>query len=271
MNQVIDILNLSRYKENNRIEAKAAKKSVPASVWETYSSFANTDGGVVLLGVEESSDHTLRAVGVDDSHKIVSDFWNTINNPQKISVNILTNRMVYIENVDGLEIVVIEVPRAERSVRPIYAGNNPVSGSFRRNGEGDYHCTKDQIAAMLRDASDVTQDKLVLSTLGIDVFCQQTIKDYRDRFRAFHESHIWVNDDDEMFLRHIGAIAISREDLQYHPTVAGLLMFGYEYEITNEFPQYFLDYREAMDDSLPAFAKQSSKSFCIGEWSKPSR
>ena len=33
--------------------------------------------------------------------------------------------------------------------------------------------------------------------------------------------------------------------MKYHPTVAGLLMFGYEYEITNEFPQYFLDYREA--------------------------
>ena len=29
-----------------------------------------------------------------------------------------------------------------------------------------------------------------------------------------------------------------------HPTAAGLLMFGYEYEITREFPNYFLDYQE---------------------------
>ena len=124
-----DIIALSHLRENNRLEAKLAKKSVPDSVWETYSSMANTDGGVILLGVEELSNHSLRVEGVENAHKIVSDFWNIVNNPQKVSVNILLNRMVRAETVDGKEIVVIEVPRAERSVRPVYIGNNPVSGA----------------------------------------------------------------------------------------------------------------------------------------------
>ena len=259
-----DINALSHLRESNRLEAKLAKKSVPVSIWETYSSMANTDGGVILLGVEELHNHSLRVEGVEDAHKIVADFWNIVNNPQKVSVNILLNRMVRVESIGEKEIVVIEVPRAERSVRPVYIGNNPVSGAYRRNGEGDYHCSKEQIAAMLRDASDVTQDKRVLSDMSNEVFCRQTIKDFRDRFRQYHQTHIWNNDEEEMFLRHIGAIALSRDDMKYHPTVAGLLMFGYEYEITNEFPQYFLDYREEMDDTVRWTHRITSSS---GDWS----
>ena len=260
----LNIKKLSTYEENNRIEAKTAKTAIPSSVWETYSSFANTDGGIILLGVEEMEDHSLSLSGVDDPHKIIADFWNQINNPQKVSVNILLDRMVNVEEVEGKQVVTIEVPRAERTVRPIYIGNNPINGTFRRNGEGDYHCTREQISAMLRDASEVTQDKRVITDMENSVFCQDTVKDYRERFRNFHPTHIWNKDDDEMFLRHIGAVALSREDQRYHPTVAGLLMFGYGYEIEREIPQYFLDYREELDPDIRWTHRITSTS---GNWS----
>lgn len=38
-----------------------------------------------------------------------------VNNRQKVSVNILTNNMVYEQEVEGKQIVVIEVPRADRT------------------------------------------------------------------------------------------------------------------------------------------------------------
>ena len=40
-------------KESGEVEFKSAKGGFPGSFWETYSSFANTDGGVVIFGVRE--------------------------------------------------------------------------------------------------------------------------------------------------------------------------------------------------------------------------
>ena len=136
MTGMIDINNLSKYEENNRIEVKKAKGGLPNSLWETYSAFANTDGGIILLGVDEKEDHTLVVAGVEDVHKMKVDFWNVINNKQKISLNILTERMVSSKTIEGKDILCVAVPKADRRHRPIYVGNDPMRGTYRRGCEG---------------------------------------------------------------------------------------------------------------------------------------
>lgn len=80
MEQIVKLDNLRELRENNMIEAKAAQGGLPDSLWETYSAFANTNGGYILLGVRENKDGTLEAIGLKDAHKMVKDFWNTVNN-----------------------------------------------------------------------------------------------------------------------------------------------------------------------------------------------
>ena len=38
--------------ENQNIEYKLCSNKLPVSFWETYSSFANTNGGIIVLGIE---------------------------------------------------------------------------------------------------------------------------------------------------------------------------------------------------------------------------
>lgn len=162
---MIDVLQIKKYKENNRIEAKKAMGGLPKSIWETYSAFANTLGGVILLGVEEYKDKSLHPVNLPDPEGMVEEFWRIVNHTDKVSVNILSAAHVRIETVEGNRIIVITVPRAERYNRPVYIDKDPFSGAYRRNGEGDYRCTPEEIEAMLRDAVTEEQDARILEAM----------------------------------------------------------------------------------------------------------
>ena len=48
--------------------------------------------------------------------------------------------------------------------KPVYIDGNPLN-SYRRNGEGDYKCTEEELRAMYRDASVKTQDMLILDEM----------------------------------------------------------------------------------------------------------
>lgn len=245
---MLDLQNLEKYRENNRIEAKRALGGLPHSIWETYSAFANTMGGILLLGVEEAEDKSLRPVNLPDPQKLVKEFWNIVNNVNKVSVNILTDKDVAIRQVDGKNIIVISIPRAQRYDRPVYIEGNPLSGTYRRNGEGDYRCTKEEVFAMTRDASIKTQDMQVLEEMDADVFCFDSVHSYRMRMKYARPGHVWEDLEDIEFLFKIGAVGRGT-DGKLHPTAAGLLMFGNEYEIVREYPRYFLDYREQLDET----------------------
>jgi len=243
---MIDLYNLEQYRENNRIEAKKALGGLPHSLWETYSAFANTLGGIILLGVEERKDKSLHALDLPDPDKLIKEFWDLVNNPQKASVNILSDKDVTVETVDGKRIVVIRVPRADRSYKPVFIEGNPLN-SYRRNGEGDYRCTDEELKAMYRDAAVRSQDMLVLDNLDLTVFNAESLRSYRQRMRLSRPGHVWDTLEDADFLLKIGAVGVGG-DGKKHPTCAGLLMFGNEYDIVREYPQYFLDYREEHDD-----------------------
>lgn len=83
---MIDINNLSKYEENNRIEVKRAKGGLPNSIWETYSAFANTDGGIILLGVDENEDQTLVTMGIEDVHKMKTAMAGGVSDPRNETV-----------------------------------------------------------------------------------------------------------------------------------------------------------------------------------------
>ena len=146
---MIDVTRIDQYRENNRIEAKKATGGLPESIWETYSAFANTIGGVILLGVEEDRNKNLRAVDLPDPHWLVEEFLRKVNDPKIASANILNDDDIQIKTVDGNDMVLIYVPQAQPHQLPVYVGGDPYSGTYRRCGEGDIRCSRDEVERMM--------------------------------------------------------------------------------------------------------------------------
>ena len=186
---MIDLEHIARYRENNRIEAKKAAGGFPHSLWETYSAFANTIGGLILLGVEESREKELRVTGIPDGPGYMKLFWQTVNDPSKVSANILTQEDVALHTIEGKEILVITVPRAGRHQRPVYIGDSPFTGAYRRDGEGDYHCSPDEVRAMLRDRDDTPADLAVLEGRTSDDLSPESLRQYRELLALRRPEH----------------------------------------------------------------------------------
>ena len=238
-----EVKNLVATGENASVEFKRAKGGVPADFWASYAAFANTDGGTIILGVREKDDGSRVIEGLSDAEKIIADLWNAANNPDKVSANVLFNESVYAVKVGGKSVVVVEVPRAERTARPVYVGADVFKGAYRRNGEGDYHCSRETVEGMIRDKCAETADNCEIGEMTIDGLDEGTIRRYRILFSQLRPGHVWSTLANDAFLMKIGA-AVRGHDGAIHPTLAGLVCFGDFNEITNVLPYFFLDYRE---------------------------
>ena len=104
-------------------------------------------------------------------------------------------------------IMVIYVPMAKREQKPVYINNDIFNGTFRRNYEGDYHCTRLQVKTMLRDQTERTMDMEVLDKVPMEDLNYDTIHGYRNSHRSLKEGHPFERLSDHEYLRSIGAAA----------------------------------------------------------------
>ena len=116
LEKTFDLSQFDEYREDNRREVKKAEGGLPVSLWDTYSSFANCYGGVIILGVKEEKDGSWKTTGLQNEAKLRKDFWDTINNRKKVNINLLSdddvqtytvgenvaaNSGVYFKNING--------------------------------------------------------------------------------------------------------------------------------------------------------------------------
>ena len=229
------------------IECKKAEGSVPKSAYESYSAFANTKGGYIIFGVKEDKTKTIpeeRFIiqGIDNPSKQKEDFWNTING-SKVNVNLLKDEDVEIIEENNISLIVIHVPRADYNMRPVYVGENPYKGTYKRNHEGDYHATEHEIRGMIRDQNPEGNDNQIIEYYTMDDIDKETLRKYRQIFEIRNESHVWNSLDDKSFLEKLGGYRKDRRTGVEGLTLAGLFMFGTGQAIRDRFDNVFMDYR----------------------------
>jgi ATP-dependent DNA helicase RecG len=249
MIDIQSINDLELLRESVDLEAKLAngrdgKGAVPEDFWPTYSSFANTEGGVVLLGVREKQQRFI-VEGIVDVAKVRRELFDSLNNRQKVSVNLLGDAQVREIVLDGRTVMVVEIPRATRKQRPVYLTTNPFAGhTYRRLNEGDRPLPDDEVKRMLAEQVEDSRDDRVLAGYDVDDLDAGTFQAYRQVFANRDPNHPWNVLKDREYLRQIGGWRKDRETEKSGITAAGLLMFGQMASIQEEFPYFMLDYQE---------------------------
>jgi ATP-dependent DNA helicase RecG len=247
-----EIHNIFPDSESSDLEYKSATNGFPKSFWETYSAFANTQGGLIVLGVSENHG-TFKIEGLNSEQLTAyqKNFWNNVNNREIISKNILSDNDIKIVAIGEKSILAFNIPIANRQQRPIYKGKSPLNNTYKRNHEGDYRCTDDEVRRMLADADTSLQhDSRILEGFSMEDIDIDSLKRYRQLFSSDKPTHPWLTLDNLELLRKLGGYRLDRVSKKEGFTLAGILMFGKSDSIVDQeaAPSFFPDYRENLSE-----------------------
>jgi len=241
--------DLALLRESCELEFKLAagqdgKGELPKEFWKSYCAMANTNGGIILLGVKEKGGQ-FSFHSIEKPEKVLKELFDGVGNPAKVSVNLLTNESAQTLEIEGHRIIAVEVPRATRRQRPVYLNGNPLGGHcYRRLHEGDHHIPDEEVKLMLAEQQHDSLDDELLPRYGLEDLDLGTLRIYRQTHTNLNPGHYWSGLDDVEFLKAIGGWKRNRETGEEGLTKAGLLMFGQYRSIREVFPNFFLDYME---------------------------
>jgi ATP-dependent DNA helicase RecG len=209
--------------EPTRIEAKRASGGLPKSVRETLSAFSNTDGGTVLLGIDEQSGFSL--VELADPAALRDALIQMSRDDITPSLQISTD----IVEIEGNRVVVAEVPPVAADRRPVYVTAQGISGgSYLRGGDGDRHMTEAEIAMVTAARTQPLYDREPVDGTSADDLDDEAVRRTLRRIRAGYPKLAQSDDATVLFRLGIRAASSSESPL----TLGGLLTYG-------QFPQQF--------------------------------
>ncbi|MBC2257529.1 RNA-binding domain-containing protein [Listeria booriae] len=228
--------------EGINIEYKKSTNSLPKDFWKTYSAFANTSGGLVVLGISEKSNNFyLEGISEDDITKILKELHTSLNNREKVNYNMIDDSHITIYTLHDRKVIEININEAPLSKKPICL-NGDYRQTFIRSNDSDRKATDDELRSMIRNSKD-DLDSEVLDGFHLDDLNGASIEDYRKVLIGNNENSPYIGMDIEQLLVELGAMKKDRQDGgKYKITLGGLLFFGKYNSITDAFPHFHLDY-----------------------------
>ena len=98
--------------DHQHVEVKRARSELPKDLWATMSAFANSSGGLILLGVDEKNQFAMSGVEVPDriANELQSLATQSLEPPLRVTIDL-------VEHPDGI-VVAAHVPAIPRDQRP---------------------------------------------------------------------------------------------------------------------------------------------------------
>ncbi|MGR5341794.1 RNA-binding domain-containing protein [Vibrio astriarenae] len=245
-----DILDLQTLVESDQVEFKLAggkdgRGALPKDFWSSYSAMANGRGGWVILGVQEKNSDFI-PVGVLEPEKVKTDLFNQLNDRDKVSVNVISDRDVQHVILKEKPVLAIHIPSASRKQKPVHLKKTPFGNTYLRMHEGDRRCDDETVKRMLAEQLHDSRDNEILSEhydfvsdINID-----SLKTYRNLLAAHSPQHPYLEYELFELFEKVGGWRKDYETGKKGITIAGILMFGNWEAITATAPNYFVDYQE---------------------------
>ena len=198
-----------------------------------------------IFSVDPLSEHT-----VADFRKKFSDLQH---DKEKVSIPLLREDDIVAEKYGEGYILAFFIPRATREQRPVYLGKDPMTGTFRRDNEGDYRCEASTVSQMFADRrnSEDLQEAIILPNYSWEDIDSISFQQYKTLFTNLSPAHPWTVLEDIELMKKLGGYRKDRVTGEEGFTLAGILMFGKTESITDVacLPDFMLDYREIPADT----------------------
>ena len=233
---------LNALDETIELEVKTSSQ-IGKSLLETISAFSNEPGlggGYLLLGVQRAVDTlfpTYEVVGVDNPDQVQADLVTQCRS----MFNRPVRPQVLVENRDERFVIVVYVPEAQPTEKPIYIASRGLPrGAFRRIGSTDQKCTDDDLAVLYQDQPHTSFDETTIATSELSDIDLEMLELYRTERSMANPDAPELDYNDEDLLRALSC-AVSC-DGELVPTLAGLMLFGKAAAIRRLFPMMRVDY-----------------------------
>ena len=243
----MDLKSLESLSEGYDIEFKLADTKIPLSLYETYSAFANTSGGIIYLGIEEENDKASKAVGVENAKQKRKQLFDALLNKTKVSSCVCNEEDITILEVDGKDIIRIQVHEAPIKDKPVYLNSDP-SQSYYRADSGDHLLSSEQIQSLLNDKSsdkfDQAPNRFGLTFEDLD---QESVESFINEVVSSKKLRLGASIDPKTILMRTGAYTKDPKTDAYVLNNGAILFFGKTVDIISICPSLWLCFESSSE------------------------
>ncbi|WP_214109284.1 ATP-binding protein [Acrocarpospora catenulata] len=225
------------------VEVKKAHGGLPKSLRETLSAFANTQGGVIILGLDEAQ--AFRATGLTDPARLAADLGAMC----AADLEPPLRPLIKIHDFEGVHILVAEIPELDPAQKPCYArGAGITKGSHIRISDGDRRLSAYEVQVMLSSRGQPRDDEQAVHGIGLDQLDPASVTALIARLKI-SRPHAFKDLDFQSALRR-ARVLVPSDDSEDVVSLAGLLALGsYPQE---HFPQLMVTFVHYPTDSGPS-------------------
>lgn len=248
--QVSEIIDTLRSAETDLadVEAKRATEKLPKSIRETLSSFSNTSGGILILGLDEASGFS--ATGVEDARKMAADLASACTDEMEPTLRPL----IKIHSFEGANLVIAEIPELEPSQKPCYyRGAGMSKGSYVRVGDSDRQLTQYEVQMLLASRGQPRNDEQPIANSSLALLDAESLGRFIGRLRATRPHSFSDLSEVEVLTRMKVLVKDEAASGRLVLSMAGLLALGTAPQA--ELPQVnltFVNYPTDSGEALPS-------------------